>query len=73
MKKAVIREEKHYVVDLYENGDILETRSLYGKSLAYAESLAENWEQGVLNLDNSRQSKTYREWTKEKDYIPPGY
>lgn len=39
-----------YVVDLLENGRKVETRTLPGKSRAYAQDLAENWETGVLQL-----------------------
>ena len=39
-----------YVVDLMENGQVVETRELPGKSRAYAVSLVENWEQGIIQL-----------------------
>lgn len=39
-----------FVVDLFENGRKIETRSLPGKSRSYAVDLAENWETGVLQL-----------------------
>lgn len=39
-----------YVVDLMENGQVVETRNLPGKSRAYAVSVVENWEQGVIQL-----------------------
>ena len=48
-RKAVIREVKTYVVDLYEENTLLEERTLYGKSKRYAEDCAENWENGVIN------------------------
>ena len=37
-----------YVVDLYENGAIVEVRELPGKSIYYAQDTAENWLNGIL-------------------------
>jgi hypothetical protein len=34
-----------YAVDMFEDNDLVETRILPGKSIYYAEDLAENWEQ----------------------------
>tara|TARA_R110002126_G_scaffold193615_1_gene341902 strand:+ start:324 stop:527 length:204 start_codon:yes stop_codon:yes gene_type:complete len=39
-----------FVVDLMENGSVVETRNLPGKSRSYAVSLVENWEQGIIQL-----------------------
>lgn len=39
-----------FVVDLYENGKLIQTRELPGKSRRYAEDLVENWETGVIQL-----------------------
>jgi len=39
-----------YVVDLIENGRKVETRTLPGKSRAYAQDVAENWESGLIQL-----------------------
>lgn len=39
-----------YVVDLYENGKFVTSRSCPGKSRYWAEDLAENWETGVYKL-----------------------
>lgn len=58
-RKSVIRRirtdnaaagEDAYVVDLYEQNRLVQTRELPGKSLRYAEDLAENWETGVIQL-----------------------
>ena len=58
-RKATIRKEQNigkvsfiYVVDLYENGRLLETRQLPGKSKSYAEGVEENWLSGVTGSDN---------------------
>ena len=39
-----------YVVDLIENGRVVESRKLPGKSISYAQDLAENWESGLIQL-----------------------
>lgn len=39
-----------YVVHLYENNKLVQTRELPGKSLHYAEDVAENWETGIIQL-----------------------
>lgn len=39
-----------YVVDLYENGRLIQTRSLPGHNRYYAEDVAENWESGIIQL-----------------------
>ena len=43
MRKAEIREETHYVVDMYDENNILvESRPIVGHSRRYAEDCAEN-------------------------------
>lgn len=39
-----------YVVHLYEGNKLVQTRELPGKSLHYAEDVAENWETGIIQL-----------------------
>lgn len=39
-----------YVVDLIENGRVVESRRLPGKSKSYANDVAENWESGIIQL-----------------------
>lgn len=39
-----------YVVDLYENGKLIQSRALPGKSRFYAEDVAENWNTGIIQL-----------------------
>jgi hypothetical protein len=39
-----------YVVDLIENGRVVESRKLPGKSKSYANDVAENWESGIIQL-----------------------
>lgn len=48
--KTVADDEEMYVVDLYENGKLIQTRELPGKSEWYAEDLAENWNKGYIKL-----------------------
>jgi len=40
-----------YVVDMYENEELIETRELVGKSLYYAEDCARNWDEGIIDND----------------------
>lgn len=39
-----------YVVDLYENEQLIESRELPGKSIYYAEDVSENWDTGLIKL-----------------------
>lgn len=39
-----------FVVDLLENGQVVETRRLPGKSITYAVDVVENWENGIIQL-----------------------
>ncbi len=39
-----------YVVDLIENGRVIETRRLPGKSESFARDVAENWDSGLIQL-----------------------
>jgi hypothetical protein len=56
-RKSVIRTvvEEHgevFVVDLYENGRLIQTREIAGHNRYYAEDLAENWETGIIQFLN---------------------
>ncbi len=39
-----------FVVDLIENGRVVESRKLPGKSQSYANDVAENWNSGLIQL-----------------------
>tara|TARA_E500000178_G_scaffold301403_1_gene310294 strand:+ start:117 stop:329 length:213 start_codon:yes stop_codon:yes gene_type:complete len=39
-----------FVVDLIENGQCVESRKLPGKNISYAQDVAENWENGLIQL-----------------------
>ena len=45
-----IEADNFYIVDLIEDGRIVEVRELPGKSISYAEDLVENWESGIIQL-----------------------
>ena len=47
-RSAIIREEIHYVVDLYENDQLLESRAVVGHSRYYAEDVLHNWISGLI-------------------------
>lgn len=42
-----------YVIDLFEDNTLLESREVPGKSIYYAEDVAENWENGIIKLETS--------------------
>ena len=42
-----------YVVDLYEDGVLKESRQLPGKSRYYAEDVSENWDNGIIQLEKN--------------------
>jgi len=46
-----------WIVNLYEDNILLESRELPGKSLRYAEDVAENWENGIIKLEGSKNEK----------------
>ena len=48
--KTVADDENYYVVDLYEDGRLVQIRELPGKSIHYAEDVVENWETGIIQL-----------------------
>ena len=50
MDNAAVQGDSMYVVHLYENEKLIQTRQLPGKSLHYAEDVAENWENGIIQL-----------------------
>jgi len=50
-RKAEIRTAEIYVVDLYEDGKLVEERHLPGKSFHYAEDVQTNWENGIIKID----------------------
>jgi hypothetical protein len=37
-----------YVVDMYEDGVLVETRKLPNKSIHYANEVSENWDNGII-------------------------
>lgn len=43
-------ESTMFVVDLFENDQLVQTRELPGKSRHYAQDVVENWESGLIQL-----------------------
>lgn len=41
-----------FVVDMYENGVLVESRELPNKSIHYANDVAENWKNGIIQQLN---------------------
>lgn len=44
-----------YEVELYEDGNLVERRQLEGKSLAYAEDVSENWDNGLIKTNSENE------------------
>jgi len=40
-----------YIVDLYDDGVLVESRKLPNKSLHYAKDVSENWDNGIIKDD----------------------
>ena len=55
MRRAEIREETHFVVDMYdEKGVLVESRPILGHSKSYAEDCAENWQNGIIKIEKDK-------------------
>ena len=48
IRKENTHECEYYVVDLYLDDNLVETRELQGKSIHYARDTAENWVNGIM-------------------------
>lgn len=48
VRKAVVKDDNGFLVELWEHGKLVETRDLRHKSLQYAEDCAENWVEGII-------------------------
>lgn len=48
VRKAVVKDDDGYVVELWEHDRLVEIRDLRDKSLRYAEDCAENWVEGLI-------------------------
>lgn len=44
--------DEMYVVDLWEDGKLIQTRELPNSNYLYAQDLAENWDTGVIQQLN---------------------
>lgn len=58
MRTSAIRKEVNpnlneadimYVVELYEDGELVEMRALPNKSIHYANDVSENWNNGIIH------------------------
>lgn len=57
MREAKIRQESYYVVDLYEDRELVESRSVLGHSYDYAQDVSENWVSGILQIATKKGAK----------------
>jgi hypothetical protein len=51
LKSAVIQGDDCYFVDFYKDDVIIDSRRIEDKSLRYAEDLAENFVNGIIQVD----------------------
>lgn len=66
-RKAVIRKEKEgFEVDLYKN-DYKETRKVHNHSETYAENVAENFMQGLFDIEKEGSFYGYNQKTDNFD------
>lgn len=50
-RHSVIRKDGDvYVVDLFEDNKLVESRRLEGKSIHFAEDVSHNWDTGLIQL-----------------------
>ena len=50
-RHSVIREEEGtFVVDLFEDNRLVESRRLEGRSIHYAEDVSRNWDSGLIQF-----------------------
>lgn len=66
-RRAVIRKEKEgFEVDLYKN-DYKETRKVHNHSETYAENVAENFVQGLFDIEKEGSFYGYKQKTDNFD------
>lgn len=46
--RVCVTEGSDYVVEMYEDNNLVESRTISGHNLGYAEDCAENWVTGVI-------------------------
>jgi len=51
LKATVIRGDECYFVDFYKDDVIIDSRRIEGKSLRYVEDIAENFVNGIIQID----------------------
>ena len=71
-RKAVIRKEKEgFEVDLYKN-DYKETRQVHNHSETYAENVAENFVQGLFDIEKVEKEGSFYGYREKTDNYYPG-
>ena len=66
----VFKKEKGFEVDLYENEKFVETREVHAHSESYAEDVADNWVQGIINIPEKEGS--FYGYNEKNDNFYPG-
>ena len=65
----VFKSDLGFEVDLYENDTLLETREVHDKSEGYAEDVAENWVDGMFDIE-PKEGSFYGYNEKNDNYYP---
>ena len=65
----VFKSDLGFEVDLYENDILLETREVHDKSEGYAEDVAENWDDGMFDIE-PKEGSFYGYNQKNDNYYP---
>ena len=65
----VFKQEKGFEVDLYEDKKFVETREVHAHSESYAEDVADNWVQGIINIPE-KEGSFYGYNEKDNNFYP---
>ena len=65
----VFKTSQGWEVDLYTNDTLLETRAVHDKSEGYAEDVAENWVDGMFDIE-PKEGSFYGYNQKNDNYYP---
>jgi hypothetical protein len=66
----VFKNDKGFEVELYENDKLVETREVHAHSESYAEDVADNWVQGIINIPEKEGS--FYGYNEKDDNFYPG-
>jgi hypothetical protein len=71
-RAEVILTKKGFEVELYEKNDWSATRKVHQHSESYAEDVAENWVQGMYDLEPEEKDGSFYGYNEKDDNFYPG-